>query len=103
VPGSFAPSDVYGSHLAAARATDPKGVIRLERSDSDSPTVRASTPGVFAEIGRVAAEAAQQVAFPLALAMMVGAFLMVQNRIDRRDPKLALAPIDSDHELLTFS
>jgi hypothetical protein len=35
--------------------------------------------------------------------MLVGAFLMVQNRIDRKDPKLALAPVDSEHDLLSFT
>jgi len=36
------------------------------------------------------------VAFPLALALMVGAFLLAQNRLDRRDPRLALAPVGPD-------
>jgi hypothetical protein len=100
---SLSPADVFGSHLAAARATDPTKLVLRDPTTDDSPTIEASTPGVFAAIGRVAVEAAEQVAFPLALALLVGTFLMVQNRIDRRDPKLALAPIHSDHELLTFS
>jgi hypothetical protein len=36
------------------------------------------------------------VAFPLALALIVGAFLLAQNRLDRRDPRLALAPVGPD-------
>jgi hypothetical protein len=36
------------------------------------------------------------VAFPLALALVVGAFLLAQNRLDRRDPRLALAPVGPD-------
>jgi hypothetical protein len=39
-------------------------------------------------------------AFPLALALIVLLFVAVQNRIDRRDPKLALAPVAPD--LLRF-
>jgi hypothetical protein len=35
-------------------------------------------------------------AFPLALVLMVGAFLLVQDRLDRRDPRLALAPVGPD-------
>jgi hypothetical protein len=62
-----------------------------------------SDDSVFSQIGRVAAEAVQQAAFPLILTMLVGAFLMVQNRIDRKDPKLALAPVDSEHDLLSFT
>ena len=40
-------------------------------------------------------------AFPLVLILFVIGFLFVQNRIDRKDPKLALAPVGSEH--LTFS
>jgi hypothetical protein len=40
-------------------------------------------------------------AVPLALIMLTIGFLFVQNRIDRKDPKLALAPVGSDY--LTFS
>jgi hypothetical protein len=36
------------------------------------------------------------VAFPLALALIVGGFLLLQNRLDRRDPRLALAPVGPD-------
>jgi hypothetical protein len=36
------------------------------------------------------------VAFPLALALIVGAFMVAQNRLDRRDPRLALAPVGPD-------
>jgi hypothetical protein len=34
--------------------------------------------------------------FPLVLALIVGAFLLAQDRIDRRDPRLALAPLEPD-------
>jgi hypothetical protein len=34
--------------------------------------------------------------FPFALVLIVGAFLLVQNRLDRRDPRLALAPVGPD-------
>jgi hypothetical protein len=44
---------------------------------------------------------ARTLAFPLLLIVLVFAFMLVQNRIDRRDPKLALAPVGADH--LTFS
>jgi hypothetical protein len=35
-------------------------------------------------------------AFPLALMLIVGAFLLMQDRLDRRDPRLALAPVGPD-------
>ena len=47
------------------------------------------------------ARLARTLAFPLVLILLVVAFLLAQDRIDRKDPKLALAPVDADH--LTFS
>jgi outer membrane biosynthesis protein TonB len=44
----------------------------------------------------VLAEVAGKVAFPAALALVVLLFLAIQDRIDRNDPKLALAPIRSE-------
>ena len=38
-------------------------------------------------------------AFPIALLLLVALFLAVQNRIDRRDPKLALAPVGVEPDL----
>jgi len=35
-------------------------------------------------------------AFPFALVLIVGAFLLVQDRLDRRDPRLAFAPVGPD-------
>jgi hypothetical protein len=44
---------------------------------------------------------ARTLAFPIMLIILVIGFALVQDRIDRRDPKLALAPVGADH--LTFS
>lgn len=49
------------------------------------------------------AEAARQFAFPLALTVVVIAFIVAQGRMDRRDPKLANAIVDSEEDLLSFS
>jgi hypothetical protein len=51
------------------------------------------------EIARVAAEVGKRSAFPSALLVLVMAFLTLQNRIDRRDPKLALAPVHPTPDL----
>jgi hypothetical protein len=56
--------------------------------------------GLFDQIGSLAIEAAKELAFPLALALIVLLFVAIQNRIDRKDPKLALAPVAPD--LLRF-
>jgi hypothetical protein len=70
-----------------------------------SLTQAASQPiprrGLFELIGSLPIEAkAAVLAFPLALALIVLLFVAVQNRIDRKDPKLALAPVAPD--LLRF-
>ena len=56
--------------------------------------------GLFDRIGSRAIQVAKALAFPLALALIVLLFVAVQNRIDRKDPKLALAPVAPD--LLRF-
>jgi hypothetical protein len=57
-------------------------------------------------VGRAVAVAASTVAerpdvaaFPLGLLLLVASFLGVQGRIDRSDPKLALAPLRADEDL----
>ena len=57
----------------------------------------------FSGLAQAAGEAAKKLAFPLALTLMVLGYLVVQGRIDGRDEKLALAPIDADQDLLSFS
>lgn len=97
-------ADIFGRKFLAALAMDQK------RRVADATAVRAvaeaveePADSVVQQIGRVAAEAAEQMAFPVILLLMVGAFLVGQNRVDRRDPKLALAPVDLDADLLSFT
>ncbi len=44
----------------------------------------------------ILAEVAGKTAFPIILVLIVVLFLAVQDRIDRNDPKLALAPVRSE-------
>jgi hypothetical protein len=57
----------------------------------------------LSELSKAAVRTANRFSFPLGLAILVIAFLAIQGRIDRRDPKLRLAPVDSKHDLLSFS
>lgn len=89
--------------LNESRSSDgsrPARVISLQPATPITPAVDES---VISQIGRVAVEAIEKAAFPIALMLLVGGFLMVQNRIDRKDPKLALAPVDSERDLLSFT
>jgi hypothetical protein len=75
--------------------------------DADVPAAgRTEVPGGLAQppavrglgelikrIAQVAAEVGKRSAFPSGLLLLVLGFLSIQNRIDRRDPKLALAPV----------
>jgi hypothetical protein len=47
-------------------------------------------------IGQVAVKSLEKPQFPLVLLVVVAVFLLVQNRIDRKDPKLATAPVDAE-------
>jgi type VI protein secretion system component VasF len=55
--------------------------------------VAAAVQSAAATVGSIARRVPPEAAFPLGLLALLGAFLLVQHRIDRRDPKLALAPI----------
>jgi hypothetical protein len=48
------------------------------------------------------AQAVQDFVLPLLLIAGVSVFLGIQSRIDRKDPKLALAPVDSRHDVVEF-
>ena len=53
-------------------------------------------------IGDAALHIAQEPQYPLGVAALVGVFLLVQDLIDRRDPKLAGARVTSRDERLLF-
>lgn len=46
-------------------------------------------------------EASRDMAFPIVLAVVVVLFLLLQGLMDRRDPKLAVAPLGRN-EILSF-
>lgn len=69
---------------------------RAEKLESPAPT-GFRTP-TAADVLRFAAATAERFAFPLALTLAVIFFLAIERRIDRRDPKLAAAPVVSEYE-----
>lgn len=56
----------------------------------------------IAKLARTAGEAVKTFAFPLSLTVLVVIFLLIQGEIDRRDPKLAFAPVDSSKDMVHF-
>ncbi len=80
-PGATAPPAMTGGGLIPVPPS-PQGLREL-----------------LEKIAKVAVEVGKRSAFPSSLLMLVLGFLSVQNRIDRRDPKLALAPVYPTPEL----
>jgi hypothetical protein len=87
--------DPISRTAASSRLSD----TQLERNAvvPDRPSLAPQDrPGLLERIGGVAGSAARQLGFPLALSLIVVAFVLFQNYLDRKDPKLAVAPIAAD-------
>jgi hypothetical protein len=80
---------------APAQPTAKAGADMDAHAESRSMRVRPGPLTGAAKLQRLAIVTAKGSAFPLSLALVVVLFLLVQDRIDRRDPKLALAPVYS--------
>ena len=105
-PNNKSGPDVLGRGEAAAGPRERIGPLLppiAPALDFSTPTFtetnnfdRPADPGLVES----AIEAAKDFAFPLLLTLIVGAFLVIQHRVDRDEPKLVFAPID--HDLLSF-
>jgi hypothetical protein len=67
------------------------------------PMPPAPTDALLPTAVRVIQSAAERGSIPVALILIAAVFLAIQNRIDRRDPKLALAPVRDEPEYLEFT
>lgn len=90
---------------AAALAAQLRAINVLSASDLArwAPVSASPSSNPLARLADVATEATKTLAFPFTLTLMVVGFLLIQGRVDGKDPKLALAPIDSEQDFLTFS
>lgn len=88
------PVDGAGGDDGSDDGREEGGTGPLARGDND-PDDEAGLPPIE-ELGRIAVESARKLAFPLGLAVLVGLFLLVQSRLDRRDPKLTMAPVEAE-------
>ncbi len=90
-------TSVPGGSAITPVATLPPTTLSGATVEGQAPAGgRRGGHGALGRFGDVIARAARQVAFPLALTLIVIAFVVMQNRLDRRDPKLAYAPIGPD-------
>ena len=90
-------TDLRTTRIGAARAAE----LGAARASLLPDVVGPSTAPAEARLPSkspldAAIETAKQLVFPLILSIVVGLFLAVQHYWDRRDPKIALAPLDSD-------
>jgi hypothetical protein len=88
-----------GDGAAGAPPRRISGPFALDPPTLGSALGIETTPAPRGFLERLAgpvAEVASQVAFPLALAVLVLLFIAFQNRLDRKDPKLALAATSPD-------
>ena len=72
-------------------------------SARSGPSSRSSEPTLGERLREAAIEASKKLAVPLALTLIVLSYVVAQHWADRRDPKLVLAPVDADHDLLSFT
>jgi hypothetical protein len=98
--GSAAPPAGRGADAPADRAAgrdafdDPAG----KRDGGGVPVVR-DVRKAAAAVARVVTQHPDKSVFPGALLLIVLGFVSIQNRMDRNDPKLALAPVFAEAEL----
>jgi hypothetical protein len=90
-------SEARSSSGSGAPATHRRGLDADLAADSEG-----INPSLFDRVGDVSVEVAKNLAFPLALLLLVTGFLLIHNRIDRKDPKLAHAPVRADNDSLNF-
>jgi hypothetical protein len=69
------------------------------RAARRSPPAPGRVSRLVKAISKLVAPVVQRTAFPLILLIVAGLFLLVQDRIDRRDPKLARAPLHARPDL----
>jgi hypothetical protein len=68
---------------------------------SPSPIAPSKEPILGDRVGEAVLVVAQSLGVVLALLAVAAGFVLIQNRLDRRDPKLALAPVET--EMMGFS
>ncbi len=98
-----APADVPGSrvqpatgHAHAVPVAAKPAAVRGSHPSGLSPLLHDEVPDIAR---RIALETAQAPGLPLAILSAVGLFLLVQHRIDRKDPKLTQLAVTQDAEL----
>lgn len=92
-------TDGFAAVVASASTTAPRSAGNSAALGAEAVvTGKSPLEQLIQNIGDVL----PRIAFPIALLILVAAFIVIQGRVDKSDPKLALAPIDVDQEYLSF-
>jgi hypothetical protein len=86
----------------AVAAAPPATRRAREAGRSALPGGRIEQETAIERLRQALSQGGEAFVFPLTLLLLVGGFLLVQSRIDRSDPKLALAPVDGRDDVLPF-
>ena len=86
----------------AGDVAEPKGGVSAPADEPHAFGLRVPLGASIGSLAATAGKAVQEFAFPLTLAIAVLLFLLFQGELDRRDPKLAFAPVDSTKDMVTF-
>lgn len=103
-PAGAAPEEAP-AEAPTAETTPPPTVPPLPRiRPNPLPAADTADPGTDSHnaalpVLRIAGAVAERSTLPMSLLLVVTLFLLVQDRVDRNDPKLALAPVYPDPEL----
>jgi hypothetical protein len=104
--GSTTSSTTSTSTTTPAAAPTDNGLTPTDGAGAGQGGAADSGPtgwgAVFEFLAKVVAVAAKESSFPGSLLLIIALFLIAQDRIDRKDPKLALAPTHRE-SALTFS
>jgi hypothetical protein len=83
----------------SASGLEPRAHGVLPANSGSIGTAAAEVSNIAGALGRNAPAVATRASFPLLLLVLVVIFLLIQDRIDRKDPKLALAPVYPEPDL----
>jgi predicted phage tail protein len=107
-PSLPAPARSTGSNSAgngakakpgAPKATTPGAAGTAEAPATPTTAAPAPVEQIIQTAGKVAGAVSKKAAFPLLLILLMIFFLAIQDQIDRRDPKLADAPVHPTNDL----
>ncbi len=103
VPASRRPSHGVGHRRTGGRSrgrSAPVGRLTVVVPPHGRPAATNETfADALAHLARALGAVAERAAFPVLLMIVMALFFLLQDRIDRRDPKLALAPVHADPRL----